>query len=121
MAPHCLKCFRQEPRSRRPALTASAGQHFLSALSHQQTGIKSELGIKLWLWHDFSSLGESGRPVARRVHWMQLHPLRVSMHSLALRFAPSVIPLVQWVQSEVPEGAIAHSAPVWLRTWSQVT
>ena len=32
VARHCLPCFRQEPRSRRLALTASAGQHFLPAL-----------------------------------------------------------------------------------------
>ena len=30
-----VKCFRQEPRSRRLALTASAGQHFLPALRGQ--------------------------------------------------------------------------------------
>ena len=48
--------------------------------------------------------------------------LRVSLHPLALCFAPSVIPLVQMVQSEAPEGAmtpaegtIAPTAPVWLR------
>ena len=28
------------------------------------------------------------RPVARPVHWVQLHPLRVQLHPLALRFAP---------------------------------
>ena len=30
------------------------------------------------------------RPVARRVQWVQLHPLRVPLHPPALRFAPCV-------------------------------
>ena len=64
------------------------------------------------------------RPVAKRVHWVQLHSLWVPLHPLVLRFASSEggLSLVHRVQSEAPEGtmrptecAIAPSAPVWLR------
>ena len=51
-----------------------------------------------------------------------VYPLRVPLHPLALRFASSVLQVLQRVQSKAlegamrpAEGAIAPSAPVWLR------
>ena len=42
-----VKCFRQEPRSRRLALTASAGQHFLLALRGPQRDM-TQLLVGIW-------------------------------------------------------------------------
>ena len=39
------------------------------------------------------------KPVARRVHWVHLHPLRIPLYPLALCFAPYVLKVYRTSQS----------------------